>query len=35
MQREDFLRIFKGNEDAWDSMFKAASKKESQLYDRC
>ena len=27
--------MFKGNEDAWNCMFKGAAKKESQLYDRC
>ena len=35
MGRTDFLRMFKGNEEAWKTMFAVATEKESKLFDRC
>ena len=35
MARGDFLRMFKGNEEAWKTMLKMAGEKETKLFDRC
>lgn len=35
MTREDFLRLFKSSEDAWELMFEHAVDREKQIVARC